>query len=369
MLSREYGCDAAYTPMFHAANFSSPKYRQKNFTTCPEDRPLFVQFCANNPNTLLAAAKHVEHCCDGIDLNLGCPQQIAKRGHYGAFLQDEWDLIADMVKTLRSSINENVAISCKIRRFDTIEKTVNYAQMLERAGCTFIGVHGRTREQRGHNSGMADWNYIKAVKDNVKIPVIANGNVQSLDDAHECLRFTGADAVMTAEGNLYNPCVFMNIHPPSWEVAERYLYYVEKYPIPVGMAKSHLFKLFHRSIAMEENKDILINLGKSTTMQQLYDAINMMKSKYQILDCDQKLPITMQPVPPYLCQVSVFTDRFKNSKCSNSYANIFFNFIFLKPRFRYKAENEVQAGEQANADHKEETDAPSDVANKRIKVN
>ena len=57
-LSRKYGAQLAYTPMFHATNFAnSPKYRQQQFTTCPEDRPLLVQFCANDAQTLLRAAR------------------------------------------------------------------------------------------------------------------------------------------------------------------------------------------------------------------------------------------------------------------------------------------------------------------------
>ena len=153
-------------------------YRQQNFDLISGeegdptiDRPLIVQFCANDPDQLLTSAKVVEKHCDAIDLNLGCPQEIAKKGHYGSFLQDDWDLIyklselflfcffrrrnqsIDMSSSVNIlHVNLSIPVTAKFRVFPTVEKTVEYAKMLERAGAQIITCHGRIREQRGQNT-------------------------------------------------------------------------------------------------------------------------------------------------------------------------------------------------------------------------
>ncbi|RKF59451.1 tRNA-dihydrouridine synthase [Erysiphe neolycopersici] len=235
-LSSSSSCSLlTYTPMLHARLFAeSPKFRDAHFqplrtsltshSPVPNaapyldgnpklDRPLFVQFCANNPNELIAAAKYVSPFCDAIDLNLGCPQGIAKKGKYGAFLQEDQELIFSLINILHEKLE--IPVTAKIRILDTKEKTLAYAQNVLKAGASIITVHGRTREMKGHKTGLADWNVIRYLRENLPSDTVlfANGNILKNEDIALCLEATGADAVMSAEGNLHDPAIFAS--PPN----------------------------------------------------------------------------------------------------------------------------------------------------------
>lgn len=178
---------------------------------------------------------------------------------------EEVERVEKIISTAAARISKPV--TCKIRVFSEIEKTVDYAQRMEKAGAKLIAVHGRRRDQRGPLTGVADWEHIRAVKRSVTIPVFANGNIQFGADVQRCIDFTGVDGVMVAEGALSNPAIFTCRQPPAWEMSEKYLAYVEQYPTTLGTARGHLFRIWFHSLSKHDH--LRMTMGKAKNVEQL----------------------------------------------------------------------------------------------------
>lgn len=259
MMTRKYGADLVYTQMFNANAFvSSKECRDQLFEIESQDRPLFVQIAGHCPQTMLKAALYVQDHCDAIDINLGCPQGIARRGRYGAFMMDEVDLLYEIVSTMVKGLK--VPVTCKTRIYKDYDRTIKLLETLARAGASVLTVHGRTREEKGKMVCHADWHTIKRIKEHfaarhIPIPIIANGGIECVDDIYRCIAETGVDGVMTSEAILENPSLFTrNLDSKGRfryqiDLAEEYLTFVERYPVYHNkVVRSHMMKMLFRYI-------------------------------------------------------------------------------------------------------------------------
>jgi nifR3 family TIM-barrel protein len=174
------------------------------FDRAEEKEPVSVQLFGSEPQTMAEAAQILEG--EGvrlIDINMGCPvPKVVKSGEGSALMKDT-KLAASIVRAVCNAVK--IPITAKIRKGWNAENmnAVEFALALEEAGAFAIAVHGRTREQ--YYSGKADWQIIAEVKRNLKVPVIASGDIFSVEDAKEVLEQTGVDALMVARGVLGRP--------------------------------------------------------------------------------------------------------------------------------------------------------------------
>lgn len=173
-------------------------------------RPFAYQIFDNSPDRILQTALYLEtKNPDFIDINMGCSAKtVANRGA-GAGLLKEPATIKQIMSLLTRELS--VPITAKIR-LGWDETSLNYlsiSKLLEDYGCAMISVHGRTKKQ-GYQ-GSADWDAIAEVKQNVKIPVLANGDVNSMADVHNILKITNCDGVMIGRSALKNPWIFAGL--------------------------------------------------------------------------------------------------------------------------------------------------------------
>lgn len=183
--------------------------RDGEFSTSGEDQPLVAQFAANNAMDLALAAQLVRPYVDAVDVNCGCPQRWVMAEGYGSALLTKPQLVRDMVR-LTAELAA-VPVSVKVRIDERgVAHTVDLCRQLEAAGVAWLTVHGRT--PRTKSTQPASWDAIRTVREALRLPVLANGDVFSLADARALAARTGVHGAMAARGLLANPALYLG-HP------------------------------------------------------------------------------------------------------------------------------------------------------------
>ena len=170
------------------------------------ERPISQQIFGSDKNSFVIAAKYIYENMhpDIIDINMGCPvPKVAIGSQAGSALLKNPDKVYEIVKAVVESVPIPVTIKIRSGWDENSINAVEIAKVVEKAGASAITVHPRTRKQ-GY-SGKADLNIIKQVKENVSIPVIGNGDINTCFDAKRMIDETGCDAIMIGRGVLGNP--------------------------------------------------------------------------------------------------------------------------------------------------------------------
>lgn len=265
-LVRKYKADLVYSPMILAREFvRSANSRIADFTTNSEDRPLIVQIGTNNVADLLRMCEMIHPYVDAIGLNCGCPIPDQVRQGIGAALMSKKELVCEMVRAVKSRFGDSLTMEIKIRVHPDIDETIEFVQAAENAGVDFITVHGRTKATR--SSIPVDLDKIRIVKEHATVPIIANGDCFSLEDAYRIAKVTGCDGVMAVRGILDNPALFAGYDKAPWGSVELLWDYTARHGLPVGLLRHHLSCMLQHQIP----RKVYIGLNECNSFVELID--------------------------------------------------------------------------------------------------
>ncbi len=249
------------------------------------ERPCGIQIFGDDPKCMADAAKHaLENKPDIIDINMGCPAPKISSNGSGSALMKNPRLCGEIVKAVTAVTD--IPVTVKIRKGwdDDSVNAVDVAKICELAGAAAITVHGRTRQQ--YYKPPVDYDIIKAVRESVSVPVIANGDIDSAERAKEVMDITGCDLVMIGRATLGNPWIFsqinaylenpnVKIHTPDLE--ERLGVMIEHISKMVEYKGEHMAMLQARKLVvgyfkgMKGAAALRNEAGKIKTLDDLYE--------------------------------------------------------------------------------------------------
>lgn len=286
IVCEKYGADKTFTEMasVNAMVYDNKQTDEILFISEKEEHAN-IQIFGSDPEKIERAIKEkinpLENITD-LSFNMGCPApKIFKNGEGSALMKNP-DLVDKITKTLVKSTNKKVNVKFRSGVDDSSKNYIEIGKICEDNGIDYVILHGRTREQ--HYSGSANWDDIKILKEALSIPVIANGDVFTVDDFKNIVQRTNADGVMLARGAMGNPFLFKYI--------KEYLKTGSYTPVTPSEIIDQIREQYDLSLEYKEERLVVNQMRKHVgwyikglpDSSKVRDEVNKLKTKEEIFD-------------------------------------------------------------------------------------
>lgn len=293
VICKEMDCGMVYSEMVSAKGVQHNNKNTKELLKVDErERPVAMQMFGSDPEIMAEMARKLNEYedIDILDINMGCPApKIVKNGE-GSALTLNPKLVGEIISAVSKASEKPVTVKFRKGFDDQHLNALEIGKIAEESGAKAVTIHGRTREQ--YYAGKADWDIIKALKEEIKtIPVIGNGDIFTPEDAKKMLEYTGCDAVMIGRGSQGNPFIFKRtveylengvlLPEPTWEdrldIAEKHMDMLADYKgevIGIREMRKHLGWYIK---CLPHSAEMRVKINATSGRENMRDVLNYMR--------------------------------------------------------------------------------------------
>lgn len=293
VICKEMDCGMVYSEMVSAKGVQHNNKNTKELLKVDErERPVAMQMFGSDHEIMAEMARKLNEYedIDILDINMGCPApKIVKNGE-GSALTLNPKLVGEIISAVSKASEKPVTVKFRKGFDDQHLNALEIGRIAEESGAKAVTIHGRTREQ--YYAGKADWDIIKALKEEIKtIPVIGNGDIFTPEDAKKMLEYTGCDAVMIGRGSQGNPFIFKRtveylengvlLPEPTWEdrldIAEKHMDMLADYKgevIGIREMRKHLGWYIK---GLPHSAEMRVKINATSGRENMRDVLNYMR--------------------------------------------------------------------------------------------